>query len=58
MPEASMYKDTKPIAGKNDIRFAGKIFHMQSETKSPSVEVFAQQNFGTGIFTPDTGHHR
>ena len=53
MPEAAMNENAEPIAWQNDVWRAGKIFHVQSETKAPGVEVFAQQDFGAGILAPD-----
>ena len=48
-----MNENTELIAWENDVGCAGKILHVQSETKAPGVEVFAQQDFGTGILAPD-----
>lgn len=53
MPEAAMNEDAESIAWENDVGCAGKTLYVQSETKAPGVEVFAQQDFGAGILAPD-----
>jgi hypothetical protein len=61
IPEAAMNENAALIAWENDIGRAGKLFHVQSETKSSCVEVVvvcAQQDFGAGIVAPDDLHHR
>lgn len=53
MPEAAMNENAESIAWQNDVWRAGKTLHVQSETKTPGVEVFAEQDFGAGILAPD-----
>lgn len=57
MPKTAMNENAEPVAGKNDIRFAGKLLDMQSKTKSQSMKIFAQCQLRACVFAFDASHH-
>ena len=57
MPKTAMNENAEPVAGKNEIRFAGKFFDMHSKTKSQSMKISAQCQFRACVFAFDASHH-
>lgn len=57
MPETAMNEYHGLVLGENQIRFPGEIFDMQAVAETGSMESFAENKLGLGIFAPDAGHH-
>ncbi len=57
VPEASMHKNRHPIFRKNDIRFAGKVFGVESEAEPLGMKEFPDDQLRRSIFPPDARHH-
>ena len=49
MPETAIYKNNTMVFWQDNIWFSGKIFYMETETKSPIVKKTTNQQFRFGI---------
>lgn len=52
-----MDKDYGLVLRENQIRFPREILDMQAVAETGSMESFAENKLGLGIFAPDAGHH-
>ncbi len=57
VPKAPMNKDYNAITSKDEVRGAGEIFVMETETQSPAMQKASNQHFGPGVLAANTGHH-
>ncbi len=57
MPETTVNEDNGAVTRENNIRFAGKIAHMETEAEPELVELPVNKNFRLGVAPPYTGHH-
>jgi hypothetical protein len=57
MPETTMHEYDCSVAWKNNIRFAGKVSHMQPEPKAAAMQSGTDKLLGRGILASDSGHH-
>ena len=56
MPEATMYKNNRPVFGKNNIWFAGQVFYVQPVTETISMQEPAHEHFGLGVLAFYAAH--
>lgn len=57
MPEATVYEYHRPIAAKDKIGLARKIFGVQAKTKPESVQALSNQKLRLGVLASDFGHY-
>jgi hypothetical protein len=56
VPETAVHKQCETVFGKNNVRFAGKVFSMEPEAKSPSVKSRTHPKLRLRVFTLDCRH--
>jgi len=56
VPEAAVYQDDSLVPGEDNIWLAGKLTDMQPEPESILMKATPDQEFGSGILAPYTGH--
>lgn len=57
MPEASMHKYHGMVTGKYNVRRAWQIAGMKPEPEAMAMQTAPDQDFRSGITSPDAGHH-
>lgn len=56
VPKATIHKHNRLILGQDDIRFAGKFWHILSVPKPPVKQILSNNFFGLSVFTWNTRH--
>ena len=57
VPKAAMNKYYNAITSENEVRGAGEMSVMETETQSPAVQKASNQHLGQGVLAANAGHH-